>query len=62
MFYELGMAHAIGKDVIVITQSADDVPFDIRHLRYLQYEYTPRGVAEFERRLRATIAAARGTS
>jgi hypothetical protein len=56
------MAHAIGKDVIVITQSADDVPFDIRHLRYLQYEYTPRGVAEFERRLRATIAAARGTS
>ena len=37
VFYELGIAHAWGKPVIPITQSADDVPFDLRHHRYLHY-------------------------
>lgn len=37
VFYEAGIAHCLGKNVILITQSADDVPFDLRHLRYIQY-------------------------
>lgn len=37
VFYEAGIAHALGKDVILITQSNDDIPFDLRHLRYLHY-------------------------
>ena len=37
VFYETGIAHCLGKDVILITQSADDVPFDLRHLRYILY-------------------------
>jgi hypothetical protein len=37
VFYEAGIAHCLGKDVILITRSADDVPFDLRHLRYIQY-------------------------
>ncbi|MEO5811886.1 MAG: hypothetical protein ABIU96_07100 [Rhodanobacter sp.] len=38
VFYETGIAHTLGRDVILITQSAADVPFDvsaIRHVRYL---------------------------
>lgn len=35
--YELGMAHALGKEVIIITSNKDDVPSDYRHLRYLPY-------------------------
>jgi hypothetical protein len=51
VFYEIGLAHAVGKPVILITQNNDDVPFDIRHLRYIQYDYTPRGMHIFEKRL-----------
>ncbi|MEH1799220.1 MAG: hypothetical protein V7L13_08615 [Nostoc sp.] len=55
VFYEIGLAHTIGKPVILITQNSDDVPFDIRHMRYIQYSYTPRGMLEFEQRLTETI-------
>lgn len=37
VFYEAGIAHTIGKEVILITQSKDDIPFDLRHLRYIHY-------------------------
>lgn len=37
VFYEVGVAHTLGKDVILIAQSNDDVPFDLRHLRYIHY-------------------------
>ncbi len=55
VFYEIGLAHAIGKSVILITQNPDDVPFDLRHRRYIQYAYTPPGMEKFERDLSATI-------
>ena len=43
MFYETGIAHTLGKHVIPITQSSDDVPFDLRHHRYILYTTTVRG-------------------
>ena len=55
VFYETGLAHAIGKEVILITQSMDDVPFDLQHHRYIRYEYTPPGIAKFEHELTNTI-------
>jgi hypothetical protein len=55
VFYEIGLAHAVGKPVILIAQHSDDVPFDLRHLRYIQYEYTPRGMQIFEKRLTDTL-------
>ena len=56
VFYEIGIAHAIGKPVILITQKQDDVPFDLQHIRYIYYEYTPAGMIKFESTLMATIA------
>lgn len=56
VFYELGIAHTLGKKVIIIAQSEDDIPFDIRHLRYIKYEYTPRGMKKFESALSAFIS------
>lgn len=55
VFYEVGVAHTVGENVILITQRIEDVPFDLRHLRHIQYEYTPRGMIVFEQRLKATI-------
>lgn len=55
VFYEMGLAHTVGKPVILITQSADDIPADIRSIRYIRYAYTPRGMQEFEETLAKTI-------
>lgn len=37
VFYELGLAHAVGKPVIIVTKKQDDVPFDLKALRNLHY-------------------------
>ncbi len=53
VFYELGICHTLGKEVIVITQSSDDVPFDIRHRRYI--DYSPDALTTLKTRLERTI-------
>ena len=37
VFYELGLAHMLRKPVILVTQSIDEVPFDLRPYRLLEY-------------------------
>jgi len=37
--YELGLAHAAKKNVIMLIQQDEDVPFDISYIRYLKYDY-----------------------
>jgi len=37
VFYELGLAHALAKPAILVTNSMDDVPFDLRALRVIEY-------------------------
>ena len=37
VFYEIGIAHTLGREVVLITQVDADVPFDLRHLRYVKY-------------------------
>src|SRR5262249_34564754 len=49
VFYELGLAHALSKDVILLTQSMDFVPFDLRIIRCIVYEFTPRGTQKLEK-------------
>jgi hypothetical protein len=44
VFYETGIAHTLGKHVVPIAQRSNDVPFDLRHHRYLTYEYTQQGL------------------
>jgi hypothetical protein len=51
VFYEVGIAHALNKQVLLMTQSIEDVPFDLRHRRALVYEYSPRGCKKLEKDL-----------
>ena len=37
VFYELGIAHALKRPVILLTQIIDDVPFDLRAYRLIEY-------------------------
>jgi ClpX C4-type zinc finger len=55
VMYEIGIAHTIGKPVIIITQTMDDVPFDLKHYRCIVYSYTPKGIKEFEERIAGTV-------
>lgn len=43
VFYELGYAHAVAKNTILLTQSIDDVPFDLRHRQLVHYSPTSTG-------------------
>ena len=37
VFYELGIAHTLGRPVILMTQNLDEIPFDLRLLRTVEY-------------------------
>jgi hypothetical protein len=43
VFYEAGIAHTLDKNVILIAQSDEDVPFNLRHLRYIVYRNDAEG-------------------
>lgn len=62
VFYEVGLAHALSKEVILLTRSMEDVPFDLKALRIIEYAYTPRGVVEFETRLASQIQSSMNAS
>lgn len=57
VFYEVGICHAMGKPVLLLAQSIDDVPFDLRHRRVLLYDYSPRGCKRLEAALRQNMSA-----
>jgi hypothetical protein len=56
VFYETGIAHTLGKHVIPITQSSDDVPFDLRHHRYILYHNNGEGRAKLRQQLHRRLA------
>lgn len=38
VFYELGLAHALGKSVVLLTSDTADTPFDVRDIRAIRYD------------------------
>ena len=38
VFYELGLAHALRRPTILLTQDVEEVPFDLRSYRILEYD------------------------
>ena len=55
VFYETGIAHSIGKRVILIAQNSDDIPFDLRHLRFLTYLSNGEGLEQLAAGLKERI-------
>ena len=35
--YETGYAHALGKQVVLLAQNAEDIPFDLKHYPHIVY-------------------------
>jgi len=53
VFYELGIAHAFNRKVILLTQNDEDVPSDLKAYRYYKYSVNSTdGINNFEETLR----------
>jgi hypothetical protein len=55
VMYEIGMAHTVGKPVLILTQNIDDVPFDLKQYRCIVYQYTPPGCRHLEEKVVGTL-------
>lgn len=53
VFYELGIAHSVGKPVILITEEKSEIPFDLNSKRFIFYK-SPN---DLERKLSAALKA-----
>jgi hypothetical protein len=54
VFYEVGIAHQLKnpRQVVLISQRGEDVPFDLQSLRYLEYQHNDDGRQSLETELR----------
>jgi hypothetical protein len=57
VLYELGLAHMIGHQAILLTQTMGDVPFDLRQQRHIIYSLSPAGVQRATRQLQGALSA-----
>ena len=55
VFYEIGLAHAVGKKVVLITRSEKDIPSDLNHFDYISYFFDPEGTEQLIEKLRTFI-------
>jgi len=55
VFYEIGIAHTVGKKVVLITRSDRDIPSDIRHYEYIRYTVDTDGVDVLIEQLRPLV-------
>jgi hypothetical protein len=58
VMYELGIAHTLGKETILIYQRTEQeirFPFDLSHIRRIEYENTATGGRALEEELRQTL-------
>lgn len=55
VFYELGLAHTLGKPVFMCAQSRNDFVFDISSIRSFAYGMRPNGIIKLKRELSSFI-------
>ena len=55
VLYESGLAHALNCDVILVTQTTEDVPFDLRQFRFIKYLPNREGLSKLATDLEQTI-------
>jgi hypothetical protein len=56
VFYETGIAHALDKLVIPLVQENGDVPFDLRHHRFIKYLNNQEGRVDLAKKLARRLA------
>ena len=57
VLYETGIAHARNCEVVVIVQNEEDIPFDLRHIRFVKYLPNNEGYGKLQADLVKSISA-----
>jgi len=55
VMYELGICHTVGKNVMMITQNPDQIPFNFRHMRCYPYKNDIPGSDELKKNIKSVI-------
>jgi len=55
VFYELGLAHAFRKNVVLLTQDISELPFDLRSYRVIQYSTHFSKIKDLEESLKRIL-------
>jgi len=51
VFYEAGIAHTLGKEVVPLTQNIKDIPFDLTHHRHIEYINDEEGLERLKTKI-----------
>ncbi len=55
VMYELGISHAVGKEIIILAQDGTELPFDTKHIRTIFYKDNRESECEFYAKISNTI-------
>ena len=55
VFYELGVRHTLRNRTILVSQTMDDVPSDLRQYGVIIYETSPKGVTEYKKKINTIL-------
>jgi hypothetical protein len=55
VFYELGVRHTLKNRTILVSQSLDEVPSDLRQYGNIKYDMTPKGVVEYKKKINSIL-------
>ena len=55
VFYELGVRHTLRNRTILVSQTMDDVPSDLKQYGVIIYDTTPKGVAEYKNKIKDVL-------
>ncbi len=58
VLYEAGLAHARGRDTILLTQNKEDVPFDLQQYRFIHYLRNKEGLESLSNAIEQSLKAA----
>jgi hypothetical protein len=57
VYYELGIAHTLGKPAVLLAQDINSIPFDLRHQRVIVYSDDLPGYSKLQRELPSHLKA-----
>ena len=55
VFYEAGIAHTLGREVIPIVEKDGEIPFDLKHFRFLKYNQGQKGLKSLEEKIKEKL-------
>ena len=55
VLYELGLAHVLGHQAVLLTQQIADIPFDLKSQRHIEYQPTREGIESLRVELRKAL-------